>query len=133
MPYGRSKKGVSRGRTRKRAIGKAERLEPLEVQLAARSYVYMFRALELGALEGPSIGQMALHPDVERLMKVMHHVLAGGELRFIPDDGPLERIELTGTPDPGTVEELNRLMAEVIAEANLFNEEAGFYKVAIAF
>ncbi|MBI3799819.1 MAG: hypothetical protein HY268_22955 [Deltaproteobacteria bacterium] len=100
------------------------RFETVQVQLASNAYMYLRRAFELGALEGPSIGQMKLHPAVQQLMQAIHHVLAGGELedRLLKNEG-----------DPAIVEELERRMKQVIEETNLINDEAGFYKAIVAF
>lgn len=88
----------------------------VQVPFARSLYEYFYRALDLGALEGP-LGQFDVAADLLPLIDAVHHVLAGGEVK----------IEVTRKGNPDLVKELSQLRKRGRDDSNAINRESGYY------
>lgn len=78
-------------------------LHPYTVNEQLREYIY--RLHELGMFEGP-LGKMHIHPELEKIVAAVHHVLSGGSVSVgIVDEG-----------DSKIVAELDESWSDALAE-----------------
>jgi hypothetical protein len=89
-------------------------------QLSSKTYHYLWRLIELGALEGP-VGDMKPAPFLEPVISALHEVLAGGQVELTVTD--------RGSPD--IKRELDELARAGAAEANAINAAAGYYVTVV--
>ncbi|WP_437532143.1 hypothetical protein WME79_04060 [Sorangium sp. So ce726] len=84
--------------------------------LTHSGYEYVQRILDLGMLEG-ELGHMKPTPAVAEIIKALHTVLAGGEVK----------IETVHRGNPDIVNELQERTEQMQYDANTINEKSGFY------
>lgn len=81
---------------------------------------YILKAKELGAFSGP-IGDMTVNPYLEPVLRALHEVLAGGQVK----------VEITQRGNPDIVHKLNEMAAKATADSNDINKKSGYYVTAI--
>jgi hypothetical protein len=84
--------------------------------LSSQTYHYLWRLIELGAIEGP-LGDMKPAGFLAPVIAALHETLAGGEVELT--------IKHRGNPD--IVRELEELARAGAAESNAINAAAGYY------
>ena len=89
--------------------------------LSHASYHYMWRLIELGAVEGSKLGEMKLASDLEPVVDAMHQVLAGGAVE----------IKVTRKGNADIVNELKNRVNQSTVDGNAINKAAGYYVTAI--
>ncbi|SRR5712692_9069529 len=88
----------------------------VSITISSGAHDYLTRLLDLGALEGSSLGTMDVNERVKPLFNAIHHVLAGGEVKItIPKKGT-----------KSTVDKLDKLQRQARKEANAINRRFGF-------
>jgi hypothetical protein len=88
----------------------------VQVPFTRSLYDYFYRALDLGALEGP-LGEFDVAEDLLPLIEAVHQVLAGGAVE----------VNVTRRGNPDIVRELRRRREQGRDDSNVINRKSGYY------
>lgn len=89
---------------------------PIQYTIPLAALKYMLRLNERGLIEGP-IGDQHLSAEVDAIIRALHVVLAGGEVK----------IEITERGDPDLVRQLDTMLEDAHKASNEINAKAGYY------